>query len=261
MVSAGSKSAALNPKITEEEADVGIWYDAIHWQDEEETVSGNSLLLYCLVSTDSGVYELRKRASSVSQSKALESTKILSVRKWDPLWALNKKNGRISVDNGYSKYTYDFKGKNLCRLTKNKTRDDNEEYTVSWRSRFYNVLCKNVIGSEDTYVHVSPADINLTGKSSSLKLTDTKVLQIVPASQNRFVLFGTKVLVIQVIPALDFKINILESSIAPHLPLSVGGYLECNHLVIQCPYASKSRDTTVRIPLPSCLTENVLSCT
>ncbi|CDO95276.1 unnamed protein product [Kluyveromyces dobzhanskii CBS 2104] len=263
--------------------EIGQQLDSINFQTKgrEQTT---------VVSTTTGVYELitctcREKAQCKHKQSCL---RLLNLGARDPLWTLrnNNSNRPVSIENGYHTHQYQpacvFGVMKIADVTpsenetnsaqrkngepKSQAQDSNE---ISFRSRFYTVTCHNVPRKSKTVVSVVHNDVHSDGYGSgsgsghaakNLELMDTKILQIVPASQGRYLLLGTKIVTIQVRPDTNdytalpgYSISLLQSSAAPNLPLVVSGRLEYETLVVSCPYAVRSRDHHVRIPLPHCL--------
>lgn len=135
---------------------------------------------------------------------------------------------------------------------------------TSHTTRTYKLEIRNLSGTPNSEIWVYDA-LNRSSKT----ILENKVMNIVPASQDRFVLFGTNISIIQVYEnslaspnsesgtTLDhitviprYTSRILCRSAAPSLGFSYGGYLDCNSIVAQCLHCSLG---VVRLPLPKCL--------
>lgn len=260
----------MSKHIEMPDIDIGEGIDSVSFKK-----NGYEIALVC---TSRGVYEITSPARHVSreqkhkhkQCKIQSPThkQLLSLDVRDPLWTLQKRNdGYVVISNGYDRYQYGQADvgdlmeitAEISPKTGHHPHNSNE---VTYRSRFYTVICQNVSEKNETIVRVVHNDVDdshldRNREMPALVLNDTKILQIVPASQGRYLLFGTKVAIVKISTSStatrNFEVSLLEASMAPQLPLAVGGHLELENVVIQCPYASTSRETKVRIPLPHCL--------
>lgn len=221
-----------------------------------------------LVSCETGLYQIQRKNT---HSEELLLQKLLNLSVLAPPWKITRKRSKsnaaqeyIIIHNSYETLQYSYPTTSLIpELRPAATPTDIAQHSsLQYKARQYTLHIQNTTGQNLTRISCSHNYFNCSSASTTPHPIDnhvtiqSKVLQVVPASRDRFLLFGTKVSVIEV--SMDsqtsaYRVSILCDSVAPKAGLSIGGHLELNAIVIQCPYSSQSANTSVRLPLPQCL--------